>query len=95
MAPIRTTSQLFLKSPHTFRIQYLHRNQRDHEYLNFFKECALISCGVEYTPEGNYSTYQDGAMTSYQLNLAFEELEPIYNDDYGNIDGNSDQVIGF
>ena len=32
-------------------------------------------------PGGNYMTYSDGSMTSYQVTMSFGELEPIYNND--------------
>ena len=83
MAPIRTDSNLFLKSPHTFKIRYLHDN-KDHPFLNRFKVCALKSLTVNYTPDGNYATFRDGKMVSYELSMQFQELDPIYNDDYGN-----------
>ena len=93
MAPIRTKTQLYLKSPHTFRIQYLQRN-RDSISLNRFKECALQTFAVDYTPEGQYATYKDGVMTSYQVQMQFQELEPVFNDDYGN-SGSLPAEIGF
>ena len=83
MAPIRSKANLFLKSPHTFQLQYRHKDN-NHPYLNSFKECALESCEVNYTPEQSYSTYEDGVMIAYTLSLGFKELEPVYNDDYGN-----------
>ncbi len=102
MAPIRSKSRLFLRSPHTFRLAYKHKTQRrnelnpqtlktneektDHRFLNKFKECALLGFGVDYTPNGQYSTYRDGSMTAYRIQMSFQELTPIYNDDYGNGD---------
>ena len=83
MSPIRTKSMLFLKSPHTFKLSYKGSDGKDHKYLNKFKECALGSFGVNYTPNGNYSTYEGGVMTAYQVTMTFRELNPIYNDDYG------------
>ena len=83
MAPIRTKSMLFLKSPHTFKLSYKGSDGDDHKYLNKFKECALGGFNVNYTPNGNYSTYEDGVMTAYQISMTFRELNPIYNDDYG------------
>ena len=83
MSPIRTKSMLFLKSPHTFKLSYKGSDGEDHKYLNKFKECALGSFGVNYTPNGNYSTYEGGVMTAYQVTMTFRELNPIYNDDYG------------
>jgi len=82
MLPIRSKSNLFLKAPHTFQLTYKTKDS-NHPYLNSFKECALRSCDVNYTPENSYSTYTDSVMTAYSLSLTFSELEPIYNDDYG------------
>lgn len=94
MSPIRTESQLFLKAPHTFQLEYLHRN-KPHSYLNKFKECALQSFSVNYTPENQYATFTDGAMVSYLITMQFQELEPVFNDDYSSIDQNKDIEIGY
>ena len=90
----KSESNLFLKAPHTFQIQYLHRNE-EHKFLNKFKECALQSFNVNYTPEGQYATFNDGAMVSYQITMQFQELEPVFNDDYGNKENGPDTEIGF
>ena len=91
MSPIKSESNLFLKSPHTFRLQYK-KGSNDHKALNRFKECALTSCGIQYTPDGNYATFEDGIMTKYQMTLAFGELEPVFNSDYAEF---SQDQIGF
>ena len=95
MSPIRSKSRLFLRSPHTFRLAYKHKATQndkdkdtnepatDHKFLNKFKECAMNGFGVDYTPNGQYSTYEDGSMTAYQVTMNFQEIVPIYNDDYG------------
>ena len=90
----KSKSHLFLKSPHTFQIQYLHRGPSGDEnpFMNKIKECALQSVAVNYTPEGNYATFDDGAMTSYELTLQFSELEPVFNNDYAQ---DNDATIGF
>ena len=93
MAPIRSQSRLFLKSPHTFKLQYLHQNA-DHPGLNKFKECALQSCTVAYG-EAQYSTYEDGILSSYNMQLSFKELEPVFNDEYTTLDNNQDTEIGY
>ena len=92
-APIRSKSNLFLKSPHIFRIKYVRMGENGelHRGLNAFKTCALQSVGVNYTPTGNYATYSDGVMVSYDLTMSFSEITPIFNDDY-NLD---DSFIGF
>ncbi len=81
MAPIKSESNLFLKSPHTFKLEYKN-GSRIHKGLNRFKECACTSCGLQYTPDGNYATYEDGLMTKYTMTLGFSELEPVFNSDY-------------
>ena len=91
MSPIRSESNLFLKSPHTFRLEYKN-GSRDHKALNKFKECALKSCALQYTPDGNYATFEDGVMTKYQMTLGFTELEPVFNDDYAEF---SQSEIGY
>jgi len=93
MSPIKESSNLFLKAPNTFKIQYLHRPQgetADHPYIGRIKECALQSVTTSYTPEGQYATFSDGVMVSYQLTMQFQELEPVFNNDYDGIEG-----IGF
>ena len=54
MSPIRSQSNLFLKSPHTFKLEYKNGSS-SHKALNKFKECALKSCALQYTPDGNLS----------------------------------------
>jgi len=93
MSVKRSESSLLLKAPHTFAIQYMTAGQKAHPYLNRFKECALTSCNVEYTPDGTYMTYDgnEKSMTAYRLSLTFQELEPLFDDEYGSDDNN----IGF
>ena len=98
MSVKRSESVLLLKAPHTFRISYL-TSTKDHPYLNRFKECALTNCSVNYTPDGQYMSYDasdpDGrSMTAYELSLNFQELEPIFDDDYDDGD-NSPTNIGY
>jgi hypothetical protein len=97
MSPIKTESNLFLKAPNTFKIQYLHlgQNGQDHPYIGRIKECALQSVTTSYTPEGQYATFSDGVMVSYQLIMQFQELEPIFNSDYVDDAGNELSGIGF
>ena len=91
MSVKRSQSVLLLKAPHTFRISYL-TSTKDHPYLNRFKECALTGCSVNYTPDNSYMSYDDSdpdgrSMTAYELTLSFNELEPIFDDDYENMEG--------
>jgi hypothetical protein len=61
-----------------------------HTRIGKIKECALQSMTTRYAPEGQYATYYDGTPVSYEIDLQFKELEPIYNDDYAGLEG-----IGF
>ena len=94
MAPIRDESNLFLKAPNTFQVNYLLRGKSsdDHPFIGRMKECALTSVNTNYTPENNYATYEDGLMISYQISLTLKELEPVYNDSYKDI---PTDAIGF
>jgi len=77
---------LFLKSPEVFRIQYM-SGGNPHPFLNKFKICALINMNVNYTGSGSYATYSDATPVHMQMGLTFQELTPIYYEDY--VDENS------
>jgi len=83
MSPKTSNEFLYVRAPYTFFLSYNYRTE-NHPYLNKFKECALTSLSVNYTPDGNYATYHDGSMVSYQVTMAFQELEPVFDSDYGN-----------
>jgi hypothetical protein len=74
-------SGLFLKSPSVFRLQYM-SGGKPHPYLNVFKICALTGMTVNYTGSGTYATYSDATPVHMQMGLIFQELTPIYREDY-------------
>ena len=84
MAVKKAASEVFLKAPNVFEIEYQSGEGNTHQSLNRIKTCALLGCDVDYTPDGSYMTFNDEqrTMTSYQLSLRFSELDPIYNTDY-------------
>ena len=87
-----SSSNIFLKAPNIFDIRYItyqkdedgNDREVDHPSINRIKTCALLAAAVDYTPDGSYMTYDDPrrSMTSYGLTLSFNELDPIYEDDY-------------
>ena len=87
-SPQRSTTGLFLKTPRVFQIEYIFNNEqsKSHPFLNKIKPCAMTAFNVNYTPDGSYSTYQDGSMTSYGVSMSFGELQPIYADEYDSTD---------
>ena len=93
MAPKRR-DKVFLNVPAVYKIKYIFNGDTDnnHPFLNKIKPCALSGLNVSYAPDGSYMTYDDGSMTSYSLQMKFDELEPIYNDDINNVD---DATTGF
>ena len=76
-----TDGQFFLKSPRIFQLKYMHRGQ-DHQFINKFKDCALRSLNVDYTPQGTYATFPDGVMHGYRVTMQFTELDPVLSRDY-------------
>ena len=92
MAPARSESSLFLKAPNTYKLQFLEGSAREHKFLPKIKECAMTGFNVNYTPDGNYATYRNSAMVAVELSFSFQELEPIFNNDY---DQDGDASIGF
>lgn len=85
MAVKRKEGNIFLGAPYVYKLKYVFNGDddinQDHPFLNKIKPCALTSFNVNYSPDGSYMTYQDGSMTSYAVDMQFDELEPIYNDD--------------
>ena len=80
-----TGGGLFISSPNIFQLEYRSGNEK-HPFLNTFKPCALRSMSVDYNASGAYSTYEDATPVHMKLILAFQELNPIYFDDYKNSD---------
>jgi hypothetical protein len=71
----------FVKTPGYFDLQYRKGNNK-HPFLPSFKECALKNMAVNYTGENVYATYHDGTPVSMQLELSFQEVVPVYAEDY-------------
>ena len=79
-------SDFFLRTPNVFKLRYRSGN-RDHPFLNKFKQCFLSDMQTNYTGEGVYSTYDDGTPVSILLSLSFKEIQPIYDIDYDEFPG--------
>ena len=95
-AGTRTNSTLFLGSPNVFRLQYKNKNRRI-KGLNIIKVCALTACQIDFTPDGTYQSYDDQDAISMPvrstMGLTFNELTPIFKDDYTTEDKYKDQSI--
>ena len=73
---------LFLTAPRVFNVIYK-SGSKEHPFLNRFKTCALQSMSVNFTPDGTYTTYADATPVHIQMTLQFQELTPIFREDYG------------
>ena len=72
---------LFLGTPNVFKLSYKTGNE-EISGLNKFKICALVNMSVVYAPDGQWASYDKGQPVSVQMSLNFNEIEPVYEDDY-------------
>jgi hypothetical protein len=72
---------LFIKAPNVYKLQYM-SGGKQHPFLHQFKTCALTQMSVNYNNSGQYMTYSDATPVSMNLALQFQELTPIYREDY-------------
>ena len=89
---VQGAGNFFLRTPNVFKIRYRSGN-KDHPFLNKFKQCFLTGVQTTYTGEGVYSTYDDRTPVSILLDLSFKEIQPIYDIDYDTTPGN--RAVGY
>lgn len=82
-------SSYFLSTPNVFKLSYITENKDGISGLNKFKVCALTGFSVNYTPDGQWSSYEGGQPVSYMVSMSFSELEPVYESDY------QDNIYGY
>ena len=89
MAPRRSKNAaefIFLGTPNVFRIRYVANRDNEMGSIGKIKTCALNSCGINYTPDGSYASFDDSIVGSQPIavtmQLGFTELTPIYSDEY-------------
>jgi hypothetical protein len=88
---------LFLRTPDIFELEYK-TGTGSHPFLHKFKQCALTDMSVNYTGEGTYATYgaPEYSPVSMVMDLTFKELEPVYDIDYIDSNGNAiDNTVGY
>ena len=86
------SGSFFLKTPNVFKLRY-RSGRKNHPFLNKFKQCFMTDMQTTYTGEGVYSTYEDGTPVSMTLDVAFKEIQPIYDIDYDNNPGT--EAVGY
>ena len=80
-----TGSGLFISAPRVFQLEYRSGNKK-HPFLHSFKPMAMKGMSVNYTGSGNYSVYGDSTPVHMKLTMNFQELNPIYFEDYSDKD---------
>ena len=83
---------LFISSPDVFQLQFMSGNEK-HPFLHTHKICALTSMNVNYSGTGAYMTYEDSTPVQLSMDLTFNELSPVYTEDYDDI--SLDEGVGF
>jgi hypothetical protein len=79
-------SGLFVSAPNVFKLEYM-SGGKHHPFLHRFKPCALTQMSVNYNGSAQYATYADATPVHMQLTLQFQELSPIYAEDYETEEG--------
>ena len=74
-------ASLFLGTPNVFKLSYK-TGDKEISGLNKFKICALVNMNVIYAPDGQWAAYAEGQPVSVQMSLNFQEIEPVYENDY-------------
>lgn len=92
MAARSAGNGLTIKSPSTFQLQYKKGGSK-HPFLYTFKPCALLNLDVDYTASGQYSTYWDGTPVHMRMTLSFQELNPVYRENYS--ESNASIGVGY
>jgi len=84
MSVKKSTDNIFVVSPNIFTINYLTGSGGDHPSIGKIKNCALLDLNTTYGNGSTYMTYDDPArtMTQYKIDMSFQELDPITEDDY-------------
>jgi len=73
---------LYLGSPNVFRLQYRTAGGKIIQGVNRIKPCAVVGTAVNYTPDGQWSAYDEGQPVSCTMSINMSELEPVYASDY-------------
>ena len=75
-----TGAQLMVNVPRIVQVTFKNKSQKN-PWITQFKKCAIGSVNVNYTPDGVWSTFTDGAPTAVTLQLQFLELKVLYSNE--------------
>ena len=95
MAIKENATNLFLSAPNVFQPRFYNKEGRQHTFINTIKKCACTSFTVNYVPDNTFMTLPNSSMTAYEIGMSFQEMDPIIDQDYAELDNNQDDIIGF
>jgi len=73
-------AQNLIGVPNIVKVKFKHKSG-DHPYLTQYKCCGIGNVSINYTPDGAYATYTNGAPVVVSLGLQFQELKLVYSED--------------
>ena len=84
MSVKKSPGNIFVLSPNIFTINYKTGDGKEHPSIGRIKPCALLDLNTSYGNGNTYMTYDDPdrTMTQYKIDMSFQELDPITEDDY-------------
>ena len=68
----------WIRVPNLCKFTFMH-GANEHPYITQFKPCAISNVEVNYTPDGTYATYEDGAPIATELRVNFMETKLIFS----------------
>jgi len=70
----------WIRVPNLCKFTFMH-GDTPHPYLIQFKPCAISRVEVNYTSDGTFATYSDGAPVAVELSLNFMETKLVFADE--------------
>ena len=83
----------FIAVPSVCYVQFMHGGDRN-TYVPKYKMCAITDVGVNYTPDGNFATFQGGAPVATELKISFMETKLIFAEDITDVEIPQGPVYG-
>ena len=74
---------VFIKQPDIFQLRYM-KGASEHPFLNKFLPMHLTDMKINYAASGTYSTFYDGTPSHMSVSCSFQEVNPVYQEDFDN-----------
>jgi hypothetical protein len=76
--PIASGASNFIRVPNLCKFTFM-TGSSSNENIAQYKACAITGVQVNYTPDGTYATYHDGAPVATEITLKFVETKLIFS----------------